>query len=191
MYLIAGLGNPGAEYENTRHNAGFMAVSELARQLDIEIDKRRFLGYTGSGFIGDEKVILLKPQTYMNASGQSIRMAADYYQLEPDHIVAVYDDIDLNLGNIRVRAKGSAGGHNGMKSIIACLGTQNFPRVRIGTGEKPSQISLIDYVLGHFSSAEEEIISRAACLAAEAVQVLITDGTDEAMNRYNQKKTDR
>ena len=137
MFLIAGLGNPGKEYENTRHNAGFMVLDALADKLGADISEKKHKALCGRAVIGGQKVILLKPQTYMNSSGESIRAAADYYKVDPEDILVVYDDISLAPGQLRIRAKGSAGGHNGIKSIIAHLGTQEFPRVRVGVGEKP------------------------------------------------------
>ena len=136
MYIIAGLGNPTKEYENTRHNAGFEVIDALADELFCSVDEKKFQGLYGKAVIGGEKVILLKPQTYMNLSGQSIRAAADFYKVEPDHIIVVYDDISLDVGHLRVRTKGSAGGHNGIKSIIAHLGTQEFPRVKVRSEER-------------------------------------------------------
>jgi len=140
--------------------------------------------------IGGEKVIFLKPQTFMNASGESIRAAADFYKVEPEHILIFYDDINLEPGQLRVRAKGSAGGHNGMKSIIAHLGTQEFPRVRVGVGEKPPRMDLVDYVLGHFSQSEKKIMEDAVEEAAEAVVETVTEGIEHAMNDHNRKKDD-
>ena len=145
MYLIVGLGNPGREYESTRHNAGFLVVDRLAEKMGISVSTRKFLGFTGSGMLGGEKVLLLKPQTYMNASGESVRAAADFYKLEPAQVIVVYDDISLDVGSVRIRAKGSAGGHNGMKSIIAHLGTEEYPRVRVGIGDKPPGMDLAGY----------------------------------------------
>ena len=150
MYLIAGLGNPGKQYENTRHNAGFMALDALADQLGTSIEEKKHKALCGKGLIGGEKVILLKPQTFMNLSGESIRAAADFYKVDPDHIIVIYDDISLEPGQLRIRKKGSAGGHNGIKSIIAHLGTQEFPRIKVGVGAKPDRMDLADYVLGHF-----------------------------------------
>lgn len=188
MYLIAGLGNPGREYEATRHNAGFRVVDRLAEKIGCEVGTRKFLGFTGSGMLGGEKVLLLKPQTYMNNSGESVRAAADFYKLAPEQVIVVYDDISLDVGGVRVRAQGSAGGHNGMKSIIAHLGTEAYPRVRVGIGNKPPRMDLADYVLGRFTKAEEEEIEKAAAAAAEAVELLIAKGAQTAMNRYNKVK---
>lgn len=188
MFLIAGLGNPGKEYENTRHNAGFMVLDALADKLGADISEKKHKGLCGKAVIGGEKVILLKPQTFMNSSGESIRAAADYYKIEPEDILVVYDDISLAPGQLRVRAKGSAGGHNGIKSIIAHLGTQEFPRIRVGVGEKPARMDLADYVLGHFSSEERKIMEDAVKEAAEAACEVVSDGIDQAMNHHNMKK---
>lgn len=188
MYLIVGLGNPGREYESTRHNAGFLVVDRLAEKMGISVSTRKFLGFTGSGMLGGEKVLLLKPQTYMNASGESVRAAADFYKLEPAQVIVVYDDISLDVGSVRIRAKGSAGGHNGMKSIIAHLGTEEYPRVRVGIGDKPPGMDLAGYVLSHFPKNEREALEPALADAADAVERLITCGVQAAMNRYNKVK---
>lgn len=188
MYLIAGLGNPGKQYENTRHNAGFMALDALADQLGTSIEGKKHKALCGKGLIGGEKVILLKPQTFMNLSGESIRAAADFYKVDPDHIIVIYDDISLEPGQLRIRKKGSAGGHNGIKSIIAHLGTQEFPRIKVGVGAKPDRMDLADYVLGHFSQIESRVMDDAAKEAAQAAQAMILDGIEAAMNRYNSKK---
>ncbi len=188
MYLIAGLGNPGKEYENTRHNAGFMVIDRLADMLGCQVNGRKFRGFVGDGRIGGEKVVLLKPQTYMNLSGESVRAAMDFYKTEPDHLIVIYDDISLDVGSVRVRAKGSAGGHNGMKNIIACLGTQEYPRVRVGIGDKPARMDLADYVLSHFTKKETELLEEAVRNAADAVVMLIEQGPQVAMNHYNKIK---
>ena len=188
MYLIAGLGNPGKQYENTRHNAGFMALDALADQLGTSIEEKKHKALCGKGLIGGEKVILLKPQTFMNLSGESIRAAADFYKVDPDHIIVIYDDISLEPGQLRIRKKGSAGGHNGIKSIIAHLGTQEFPRIKVGVGAKPDRMDLVDYVLGHFSQIESRVMDDAAKEAGQAAQAMILDGIEAAMNRYNSKK---
>ncbi len=190
MFIIAGLGNPGKEYENTRHNAGFMVLDALADKLGADISEKKHKALCGRAVIGGQKVILLKPQTFMNSSGESIRAAADYYKVEPEDILVVYDDIHLAPGQLRIRAKGSAGGHNGMKSIIAHLGTQEFPRVRVGVGEKPPRMDLVDYVLGHFSQSEKKIMEDAAKEAADAVAEAVTEGIEHAMNDHNRKRED-
>ena len=188
MFLIAGLGNPGKEYENTRHNAGFMVLDALADKLGADISEKKHKALCGKAVIGGQKVILLKPQTYMNSSGESIRAAADYYKVDPEDILVVYDDISLAPGQLRIRAKGSAGGHNGIKSIIAHLGTQEFPRVRVGVGEKPPRMDLADYVLSRFSKEDRAAMEDAFKEAAKAVEVMITEGMDTAMNQFNGHK---
>ena len=188
MYLIVGLGNPTREYEHTRHNAGFDAVDMLADRLNISVKEKKHKGLCGKGMLGAEKVILLKPQTYMNLSGESVRAAADFYKIDHEHIIVMYDDIDLDVGKLRVRAKGSAGGHNGIKNIIAHLGTQEFPRVRIGVGAKPDRMDLADYVLGRFPQVEQSVMEDAFKEAAEAAAAIVEDGIDGAMNRFNRKK---
>ena len=157
MYIIVGLGNPGYQYVGTRHNIGFMAVEELAERNRISIDMNKYKGIYGKGMIEGEKVILLEPQTYMNLSGESVRAAVDFYKIDPEkELIVIYDDISLEVGKIRIREKGSAGGHNGMKSIIAHLGTEEFNRVRIGIGNKPKGWDLADYVLGHFEEEDRD-----------------------------------
>ena len=187
-YLIAGLGNPGKQYEGSRHNAGFSSVDILADKLGISINENKHKGLCGKGIIGGEKVILLKPQTYMNLSGESLRAASDFYKIEPENIIVIYDDIDLAVGHLRVRVKGSAGGHNGIKSIIAHLGTQEFPRVRVGVGAKPDRMDLADYVLGRFSQIERPVMEEAFETAAQAAIAIVEEGIDKAMNRFNGRK---
>lgn len=191
MILIAGLGNPGKEYENTRHNAGFLVLDTLAQKLGADLSERKHRALCGKAVIGGQKVILLKPQTYMNSSGESIRAAADYYKVPPEDILVVYDDISLAPGQLRIRAKGSAGGHNGIKSIIAHLGTQEFPRVKVGIGEKPPRMDLADYVLGHFSSGEKKIREEAAKEAADAICEIVNVGIEQAMNDHNRRKEEQ
>ncbi len=188
MYIIAGLGNPDGRYENTRHNVGFEVIDILADRMGICADEKKHRALCGRGVLEGQKVILLKPQTYMNLSGESVRAAADFYKAEPENIIVVYDDISLEPGQLRIRGKGSAGGHNGIKNIIAHLGTQEFPRVKVGIGEKPKGMDLADYVLSHFSQGERETMREAYKEAAEAVAVMVGQGIDEAMNRFNGKK---
>ena len=188
MYLIVGLGNPGREYEHTRHNAGFDAIDVLAGKLGADVKEKKHKGLCGKGMIAGEKVILLKPQTFMNLSGESVRAAADFYKIDAEHMIVLYDDIVLDVGKLRVRAKGSAGGHNGIKNIIAHMGTQEFPRVRIGVGAKPDRMDLADYVLGRFSQVERPVMEDAFEEAAEAAIAVVEDGIDAAMNRFNRKK---
>ncbi len=188
MYIIAGLGNPGQPYEGTRHNAGFDVIDVLAREYNISVDYRKNRALIGKGIIEGRKVILAKPQTYMNLSGESIRGLVDYYKAdEESELIVIYDDVSLDPGQIRIRKKGSAGGHNGIKSIIAHLGTEVFPRVKVGVGQKPRQYDLADYVLGHFSGEERERVAEGYRHAAEAVKYMVTDRVDEAMNEYNRK----
>lgn len=185
MYLITGLGNPTREYEKTRHNVGFDTIDVLADRINTDVAERKFKGLYGKGMLGGEKVILLKPQTFMNLSGESVRAAADFYKIPPDHIIVIYDDISLDVGHLRIRTKGSAGGHNGIKNIIAHLGTQEFPRIKIGVGGKPPRMDLADYVLSRFPAEERKIMETAFRDAAEAAGVLIAEGPDAAMNRFN------
>ena len=188
MYLIVGLGNPGAQYAHTRHNVGFDVVDTLARKLGVTIGRERDEALLGECFIAGQKTILALPQTYMNLSGESVRAAADFYKIQPDHIIVIYDDVSLEVGQLRIRTKGSAGGHNGIKNIIAHLGTQEFPRVKVGVGAKPPKMDLADYVLSRFSKEDRAKMEDAFKEAAEAVEVLITDGSDRAMNRFNGHK---
>ncbi|MCI9178588.1 MAG: aminoacyl-tRNA hydrolase [Lachnospiraceae bacterium] len=188
MYIIAGLGNPSKEYEKTRHNAGFDTIDLLAEKLGIDLTEKKHRAYCGKGMIGTEKVLLLKPQTFMNNSGESLRDAADFYKVEPEQILVIYDDISLEPGQLRIRMKGSAGGHNGIKSIIAHLKTQDFPRIKIGVGAKPERMDLADYVLSRFSPAEREKMEESFREGAEAVITFLKDGKDAAMNQYNRKK---
>lgn len=185
MYIIAGLGNPGKEYEGSRHNAGFMTIDALAERYNIEIKERAHRAYIGKGIIEGQRVILVKPQTYMNLSGESIRSVMDFYKVDLDHFIVIFDDISLEPGQLRIRKKGSAGGHNGIKSIIAHLGTQDFARIKVGVGEKPSKMDLADYVLGHFSKGEKDMMEQAYQDGAAAAAAMMAEGIDNAMNRYN------
>ncbi len=188
MYIIAGLGNPTKEYDKTRHNVGFAVVDELARQYDIDISERKHRAFCGKGVMEGQKVLLVKPQTFMNLSGESLRAVLDYYKEMPQKLIVIYDDISLAPGQLRIRLKGSAGGHNGIKNIIAHLGTQEFPRIKVGVGEKPPRIDLKDYVLGRFSKGEQELMEEAFQEAAKAAVMMICDGADRAMNHFNTKK---
>ena len=189
MYLIAGLGNPTKQYEHTRHNIGFDTITYLADHYHISMNTKKFQGICGSGYIEGQKVLLLMPQPYMNLSGQSVSEAAAFYKLDPAaEVIVIYDDITLEPGNIRVRKKGSAGGHNGIKNIIAHLGTQEFQRIRIGVGEKPKEYDLADYVLGRFSAEDRKLVEEAFANAADAVRLMVQGKTDEAMNLYNRKE---
>lgn len=183
MFLIVGLGNPGKEYENTRHNIGFDAIDSIANKYNIEVSKSKFKGVYGDGFIGGEKVILLKPTTYMNLSGESVREVLDFYKLTEEDILVIYDDISLEVGRLRIREKGSHGGHNGIKSIIANLGTDVFPRVKIGVGAPKG--NLVSHVLGKFSEDEIEILRETIKASSDAVSIMIKSDAKEAMNKLN------
>lgn len=185
MYIIAGLGNPESKYDKTRHNIGFRLIDELAARNGITFSDRKHNGLVGKGIISGEKVILLKPLTYMNLSGECVGPAADYYKAEPENVIILFDDISLDVGRIRIRKKGSAGGHNGIKSIIAHLGSDNFPRLKFGVGDKPKEMDLADYVLGRFSPQDEAVVSEGIKRACEAVECMIGEGCDAAMNKYN------
>ena len=188
MFIVAGLGNPGRKYENTRHNVGFMVIDETANRHHIQVTEKKHKALIGKGMIGGEKVILVKPQTFMNLSGESIREIIDYYKIEEKtELIVISDDISMDVGAVRIRKKGSAGGHNGLKNIILHLGHDEFQRIKIGVGEKPEGYDLVDYVLGHFDKEESEQIAESVKSAAEAIAVMITDGADEAMNRFNKK----
>lgn len=188
MYLIAGLGNPGKQYEHTRHNMGFDTIDELADRYRVPSCGVAHKAMYGKGMIAGEKVILAKPLTYMNLSGDSIREFISYYKMDPEtELIVIYDDIDLEPGQIRIRKKGSAGGHNGIKSIINQIGTQNFYRIKVGVGAKPKGWDLADYVLSHFPKAEREAVEEAFGRAASAVVCMMTEGMDSAMNVYNRK----
>lgn len=189
MYIIAGLGNPGKKYEKTRHNIGWQVLDELADKHGIRIMESRFKGLVGKGVIGGEKVLLLKPLTYMNLSGESIGEAVRFYKIdETARLIVISDDISLDAGQLRIRKKGSAGGHNGLKSIIAHLGHEQFMRIKIGVGDKPAGSNLVDHVLGSFSAEENKILGETRKNAVLAVETIITDGIDKAMNLYNTRK---
>ena len=189
MYIIAGLGNPGTQYMGTRHNAGFSVIDALADQYNISVDTQKHKGMIGKGMIEGEKVILVKPMTYMNLSGESVRELVNYYKVDPEsELIVVYDDISLAPGQIRIRKKGSAGGHNGIKNIIANLGSSVFPRIKVGVGEKPKGYDLADYVLGKFSKEDRVLMEEGYDLACEASALIMQGAIDQAMNEYNQKK---
>lgn len=186
MYVIVGLGNPGSKYENTRHNVGFDVIDRLAYENGISLDQKKHKALVGRGMIAGKKVLLAKPQTFMNLSGESIRELVDFYQVDvEEELLVVYDDISLAPGRLRIRKKGSAGGHNGIKSVIAHLGSQNFSRIKVGVGEKPVYMDLADYVLGHFSKEERLEINEAVANAVKAAELIVGDEFDRAMNLYN------
>lgn len=190
MYIIVGLGNPGRRYANTRHNVGFDTVDVLAGRYHIDVEQGRFQGLLGKGVIEGRPVVLAKPLTFMNLSGQCVRELVNFFKIdETSELIVIYDDISLPPGQLRIREKGSAGGHNGIKSIIAHLGGQDFLRVKVGIGEKPPGYDLADYVLSHFTKEERAALDGALERAADAVVRMITDGADAAMNEYNRKVT--
>lgn len=185
-WLVVFLGNPGTKYEMTRHNAGFMAGDAMAKAQGAAINRSRFKALTGTCDIGGETVMLMKPQTFMNLSGEAVAQAVSFYKLAPDHVIVVSDEVALPIGKLRIRTKGSAGGHNGLKNIIALLGTDQFPRIRIGVGAAPHpDYVMADWVLSSFKGKDAEDILAAAARAAEAVECYITKGADRAMNLYN------
>lgn len=188
MYIITGLGNPTREYDRTRHNVGFAVIDALAEHYNIAVRERKHKAFYGKGVIEGQKVILAKPQTFMNLSGESVRLMMDYYKEEPGQLIVIYDDVSLEPGQLRIRLKGSAGGHNGMKNIIAHLGTQEFPRIKVGIGTKPPRMDLAAYVLSRFSAEEQKLMEAAFDEAVKAVATMITDGPDRAMNMFNGKK---
>jgi len=184
MKLIVGLGNPGKEYEHTRHNVGFDVIDLLCEKYNIQANRKKFKGIYGDGIIGGERALVLKPTTYMNLSGESIKEVLSFYKVPNENIIVVYDDISLDVGRLRIRGKGSAGGHNGIKSIIAHLGSDVFPRIKIGVGQ-PSKDDLASHVLGRFSKDEHEKLNESFKAAVEAIEVIIQNGTVEAMNKFN------
>lgn len=185
-WLIVFLGNPGPRYEMTRHNAGFMAADAMAKEKNVNINKARFKALTATCDIGGESVLLMKPQTFMNLSGDAVAQAAKFYKIPPERVIVVSDEISLPIGKLRIRTKGSAGGHNGLKDIIAKLGTDAFPRIRIGVGAPPHpDYDMADWVLSSFKNQDAENMLAAAERAAQAAQCYITQGADRAMNRFN------
>lgn len=185
MKVIVGLGNPGTKYAGTRHNIGFDTVTALADKYSIKLKDKKFNGLIGEGFIEGEKVMLVQPQTYMNLSGECVGMIAGFYKLDAEDIIVICDDINLDTGRLRIRAKGSAGGHNGLKNIIAHLGTEAFPRIRIGVGEKTEGWDLADYVLARFSGEDEATMRKAIKNAVGAIETWISYDIGKAMNLYN------
>ena len=185
-WLVVFLGNPGPRYEGTRHNAGFMTADAFARAHKVEINRQRFRALTGVCELGEEKLLLMKPQTFMNLSGEAVGEAARFYKIPPEHVLVVSDEIALPIGKLRVRAKGSAGGHNGLKSVIACLGSEDFPRIRLGVGAPPHpDYDMADWVLSSFKHQDAEDMAKAAARAAEAVECYVLHGPERTMNRFN------
>lgn len=191
MYIIVGLGNPRAEYENTRHNIGFDVIDFLAKKYDISVSEQKFKALIGKGMIEREKVVLVKPLTFMNLSGESVREVCNYFKVEVEKdLIVISDDVSLAEGMIRIRKKGSAGGHNGLKNIIMQIGTDSFQRIKMGVGEKPKGYDLADYVLGHFLKKDREIMDRGIEDASSAIQIMLTEGIDSAMNKFNKKNSE-
>lgn len=188
QWMLVFLGNPGKKYANTRHNVGFMTADILEKKLNVKINRIRFNALTATASLGNEKLLLLKPQTFMNLSGNAVAPAAAYYRLPPERIIVICDDVAIAQGRLRIRKKGSSGGHNGLKSIIAALDTEEFPRIRIGVGAPArdgSENPMIDWVLGEFHGRDLEEISESCLKAAEAAMAYITEGPDRAMNKFN------
>lgn len=184
--IVVGLGNPGSEYAKTRHNAGFMAIDAIARAASVSIDRARFSSLVGEGVVGSTRVLFMKPETYMNASGDAVAAAAAFYKIPPERVIVLCDDISFAPGRIRIRRRGSAGGHNGLKSIIAHLGSEDFPRIKIGVGEKPSaEYPLVDWVLGKFPETDMAALTERLDDICDAVSLILSGDTDTAMNRYS------
>lgn len=189
MHIIAGLGNPDRQYQNTRHNIGFDVIDAIAEKNDIVLGEKKHKAVIGKGIVAGQKAILVKPLTYMNLSGESVRSVIDFYKVdEKNELIVISDDINLDIGQIRIRKRGSDGGHNGLKNIILHLGHNEFIRVRMGVGEKPPKMDLADYVLCHYFEEEREIMNESARTAALAIETIIAEGADAAMNQYNVRK---
>ena len=189
MYIIVGLGNPEKKYVNTRHNIGFDVIDAIAEKNDIVLREKKHKAVIGKGIVAGQKAVLVKPLTYMNLSGESVRSVIDFYKVdEKSELIVISDDVSLDMGQIRIRKRGSDGGHNGLKNIIMHLGHDEFIRVRMGVGEKPPRVDLADYVLGHFSTEEREVMNESARTAALAIETVIMEGPDAAMNKYNARK---
>lgn len=186
MRIIVGLGNPTLKYSKTRHNVGFDTIDVLSKKHKIKVKKNQFKSLIGEGFINDEKVILVKPMTYMNNSGEAVKEIVDYYKVNPNEdLIVISDDLNLDVGVLRLRSKGSAGGHNGLKSIIKCIETESFHRVRIGVGKVPANRDVITHVLTRFGKDDRKIVKESFNVAAQAIECAITDGMDKAMSKYN------
>lgn len=185
-WLVVCLGNPGKQYENTRHNIGFMTADELERREGVKVNKLKYRALTAEMKLGGERVLVMKPQTFMNLSGEAVKLAGAFYKIPPERVIVISDDVSLPLGKLRIRANGSAGGHNGLKNIIAHLGTDAFPRIKVGVGapEHPEH-EMIDWVIGNFTPAEKKVVAEAVAKAADAVACLIEKGVSEAQNKFN------
>lgn len=184
MFVIVGLGNPGRKYEHTRHNMGFLAIDVLSQKYDIKVNKIKFRSLVGEGHIAGQKVVLVKPQTFMNLSGEAVREVMDFYKIAPQELIVIYDDIDIPAGSIRLRKKGSAGTHNGMRNILYQIRTEDFPRIRIGIGQS-TRGSLIGHVIGTVPKEEQELLAGAVTRAAESAACIVEKGIEKAMNEYN------
>ncbi len=185
-WLLVCLGNPGKQYEKTRHNIGFMAADALEKRAGTKFNKLKYRALTGEVQLGGARVLVVKPQTYMNLSGEAVKLAGGFYKIPPDHILVLYDDVSLPLGKLRIRASGSAGGHNGIKNIIAHLGTDAFPRIKVGVGAPAHpEYEMVDWVIGNFTPAEKKVVDAAVDRALDAAECLIAHGVSEAQNRYN------
>lgn len=185
MYLIVGLGNPESDYSKTRHNMGFDVINKIAKKFNIEVNKTKFKALYGTGIINGEKVVLIKPQTFMNLSGEAVQEFINFYKIENDKILIIYDDIDTNPGKIRIRRIGGPGTHNGMKSVVSCLNSEDFARVRVGIGMPEYKSDLINYVIGHVPEKEYEELQKGVELAAEAIESILKIGLEKTMNLYN------
>ncbi|MBR2696523.1 MAG: aminoacyl-tRNA hydrolase [Parasporobacterium sp.] len=186
MFVIAGLGNPTEKYAKTRHNAGFDTIDILAEKLNVKMKKTVFNAMVGKTMIGGEKTLLVKPLTFMNLSGNAVRSVCRFYKIDPkEKLIVIYDDSDLEVGRLRLRKKGSAGSHNGMKSIVSCLGTEEFLRIRVGIGNRPEQMDMVDYVLGRYDKETRKVMEEAFARAADAAVDIVEHGMDHAMNQYN------
>ncbi len=185
QWLLVCLGNPGKEYANTRHNIGFLAADALEERTGVKFNKLKYRALTGEVTLGGQRVLVVKPQTYMNLSGEAVKLAGGFYKIPPDHILVLYDDVSLPLGKLRIRASGSAGGHNGIKNIIAHLGTDAFPRIKVGVGAPQREDGLVDWVIGSFTASERKVVDAAIEKALDAAECVIEHGVSEAQNRFN------
>ena len=186
QWLLVCLGNPGKDYENTRHNIGFMAADELARRENVKINKLRYRALSGEVTVAGQRVLVLKPQTYLNLSGESVKLAGGFYKIPPERVLVISDDVSLPLGKLRIRAGGSAGGHNGLKNIIQHLGTDQFPRIKVGVGApQHPEHEMVDWVIGNFTPSEKKVVGEAIAKALDAVECIIKDGVQQAQNKFN------
>lgn len=185
QWLLVCLGNPGKEYANTRHNIGFLAADALEKRTGVKFNKLKYRALTGEVTLGGQRVLVVKPQTYMNLSGEAVKLAGGFYKIPPERILVLYDDVSLPLGKLRIRASGSAGGHNGIKNIIAHLGTDAFPRIKVGVGAPQREDGLVDWVIGSFTAAERKVVDAAIDRALDAAACVIEHGVSEAQNRFN------